>query len=233
MVFFSRQHTLNEWLRIMDQTSGFPNFYQNMFGDPWSRADQIGPIFPPGLTQPDMVLPFEPGMVWAFTGGPHGAWEHDGALAAIDFAPSNDKSGCTPTTSWILSIAAGLVVRTGIGFVIIDLDGDGSEQTGWNILYLHVAAEERVVKGQWVEQSDRIGHASCEGGVATGTHVHIARKHNGEWVIADGFLPFVLSGWTVLAGDNPYEGRLVKGNKVITADIYGQAKSNIVRDEDD
>src|SRR5215207_5178577 len=28
MYFFSRQHSLNEWLRIMDQTSGFASYYQ-------------------------------------------------------------------------------------------------------------------------------------------------------------------------------------------------------------
>ena len=44
-----------------------------------------------------------------------------------------------------------------------------------------------------VETDDRIGHASCEGGVSTGTHLHFARKYNGEWVLADGPLPFVLS----------------------------------------
>jgi LasA protease len=59
MYFFSRQHSLNEWLRIMDQTSGFASYYQDMFGDPWARADRIGHLFPPSLSQPDMVLPFE------------------------------------------------------------------------------------------------------------------------------------------------------------------------------
>ena len=48
--------------------------------------------------------------------------------------------------------------------VVVDMDGDGSEQTGWNILYLHVAAANRVAEGEWVEQDDRIGHPSCEGG---------------------------------------------------------------------
>src|SRR5207249_11219696 len=65
----------------------------------------------------------------------------------------------------------GLVVRSGNGVVVVDADGDGSERTGWNILYLHVAGKDRVAKGVWVEQDDRIGHPSCEGGVATGTHL--------------------------------------------------------------
>jgi hypothetical protein len=96
-----------------------------------------------------------------------------------------------------------------------------------------VATNDRVAKGEWVEQDGRIGHPSCEGGVSTGTHVHIARKYNGEWVIADGPIPFVLSGWTVYAGDRPYQGKLVKGDQVITADLYGQSIAVILREDDE
>lgn len=232
MMLFSRQHSLNEWLRIMDQSSGFAAFYQDMFGDPWVRAEASGPVFPPGLTQPQMVLPFETHTAWVFTGGPHSAWEHDGPLAALDFAPASEKTGCDPSTTWILSTAPGLVVRTGKGLVVVDLDGDGSEQTGWNILYLHVANQSRVAKGQWVETNDLIGHASCEGGISTGTHLHFARKYNGEWVTADGPIPFVLSGWTVIAGEKPYQGKMVKGNKVIVADVNGQSRALIYREDE-
>ena len=84
--------------------------------------------------------------------------------------------------------AAGLVVRTGPGLVVEDLDGDGYEQTGWVVVYLHIEARDRVPEGTWVATGDYLGHASCEGGVATGTHLHIARKFNGEWVPADGRL---------------------------------------------
>ena len=233
MYYFSRQHSFNEWLRIMDQTSGFASYYQNMFGDPWARAEAIGPIFPPGIDQPEMALPFETHAPWAFTGGPHSAWEHDGPLAALDFAPASDKTGCDANTKWVLSAASGLVVRSGNGVVVVDMDGDGSEQTGWNILYLHVAAQSRVKKGDWVDKNNPIGHASCEGGISTGTHLHLARKYNGEWVSADGPIPFVLSGWTVVAGEKPYQGQLVKGDRVITADLYGQARSLILREDDE
>lgn len=232
MYYFAQLHSQNEWLRIMDQTSGFSSFYVDMFGDPWGRANGTSPIFPPNLLQPQMVLPFEPDTDWAFTGGPHSAWESHGPLAAVDFAPSTDKSGCAMSLKWIIAAAPGLVVRSGKGVVVIDMDGDGHEQTGWNILYLHVATKDRVPEGQWVEQNDRIGHASCEGGISTGTHVHVARKFNGEWITADGPIPWVLSGWTVIAGEEPYLGKLVRGNQIVTADVYGQSKSLIVRDDD-
>jgi murein DD-endopeptidase MepM/ murein hydrolase activator NlpD len=232
MYYFSRTHSYNEWLRIMDQNGGFVSFYQNMFGDPWARADMTGPIFPPGISQPDISLPFEVHAAWAFTGGPHAAWEHDGAMAAVDFAPGSSETGCLPNDGWIVAASPGLVVRSGNGVVIVDMDGDGSEQTGWNILYLHVASNGRVAKGEWVEQDDRIGHPSCEGGTSTGTHVHLARKYNGEWVIADGPIPFVLSGWTVYAGEKPYEGKLVKDDKVITADLYAQSLAVVLREDE-
>jgi LasA protease len=232
MYYFSRSHTFNEWLRIMDQTSGFLSFYQNMFGDPWSRADSVGPIFPPGINQPEMSLPFEIHAAWAFTGGPHSAWEHDGPMAALDFAPASAETGCLASDKWIVSSAPGLVVRSGNGVVVVDMDGDGSEQTGWNILYLHVAAKDRVAKGEWMEQDGHIGHPSCEGGISTGTHLHFARKYNGEWVIVDGPLPFVLSGWTVYAGEKPYHGKMVKGDRVITADLYSQSLAQIIREDD-
>lgn len=233
MYYFSRTHTFNEWLRIMDQSSGFLPFYQSMFGDPWSRADVNGPIFPPGINQPEMALPFEVRSAWALTGGPHAAWELDGPMAALDFAPPSARTGCLSSDRWVVSSTPGLVVRSEKGVVVVDLDGDGSEQTGWNLLYLHVATDGRVAKGEWVEQDDRIGHPSCEGGVSTGTHVHIARKYNGEWILADGPIPFVLSGWTAYAGDRPYQGKLVKGEKVITADLYAQSLAVILREDDE
>jgi hypothetical protein len=192
-----------------------------------------------------MVLPFEPSVEWSYTGGPHNAWglyreadagsnesnpELHGAMAAVDFAPSTDHGGCEQTPTWVLSSAPGLVVRAGSGVVMVDLDGDGFEQTGWNVLYMHIAAKDRVNVGSWVETNDRLGHASCEGGVSTGTHLHLARKFNGEWIAADGPVPLVLDGWRVVAGRKPYEGELMRGEQIVTADPVGQKWSNIFRD---
>ena len=239
---FSKLHSQSQWSQIIDPDSGFPALYEEMFGDSWSRAALLGPIFPPGLNQPPLVLPFEPDTVWSFTGGPHNGWGQispkiygttHSIFSAIDFAPASAKSGCIPNNAWVLASAPGLVVRSENGVVMIDLDGDGYEQTGWNLLYLHIATEDRVPAGTYVEVDDRIGHASCEGGVSTGTHLHFARKFNGEWVTADGPVPFVLSGWRVIAGEEPYKGQLVNGEQVVTADLLGQSWSNIIREKDE
>ncbi len=223
---FSKLHSQSQWSQIMNPETGFPALYEDMFGDPWARGSRVNPIFPPGLTQPELELPFNSGVEWSYTGGPHGAWEHDGSLAAIDFAPSES----VVTKTWVTAAAPGLVVRSENGVVVVDLDGDGYEQTGWVLLYLHIATIDRVRVGEWVDVNDHIGHASREGGVATGAHLHFARKYNGEWVAADGPIPFVMDGWTVIEGNKPYEGLLVRGDKTIIADPVGQSWSIITRE---
>jgi murein DD-endopeptidase MepM/ murein hydrolase activator NlpD len=216
------------WLGALDTKTGIPALYDRMFGNPWIRAMDVEPIYPPNLSQPTMILPFLIDQLWSYTGGPHGAWERDGARAAIDFAPGSTESGCVKSNAWVVAIAPGLIVRAANGAIVEDLDGDGNEQTGWNILYLHV--NDMAIKvGDWVETSDYLGHPSCEGGIATGTHVHVARKYNGEWISADGPLPFVLSGWTVHAGSKPYEGTMTKGNETVTSSVYGAHESLITR----
>jgi hypothetical protein len=87
--------------------------------------------------------------------------------------------------------------------------------------------------GTWLSVNDRIGHASCEGGSATGKHVHIARKYHGEWLAADGPIPIVLSGWRVIMGERPYLGKLVKGNQEVVANPGGPQSSIIQRDPED
>lgn len=231
---FSRLYSQSQWAQVINPENGFPAMYTGLFGDPWARADLVNPILPPGLTQPKMVLPFEPNVEWNMVQGPHGAWQHIGPLAAIDLAPSTDHGGCDPTPTWVLAAAPGLVVRTGNGVVVVDMDGDGYEETGWNILYLHIGTEDRVKKGTWLETDDRIGHASCEGGESYGTHIHFARKYNGEWIAADGPVPMVLGGWTVFGETVPHEGfmkgSMIKGDLTVIADEVGQKWSNITRE---
>ena len=98
-----------------------------------------------------------------------------------------------------------------------DLDNDGYEQTGWDVLYMHVAAQDRVQAGTYVYAGDRIGHPSCEGGIANATHLHIVRKYNGEWIPADGNLPFVLGGWVSSGTGTEYNGYLKQGSITLEA----------------
>ena len=62
-----------------------------------------------------------------------------------------------------------------------------------------------------LEQGDPVGHPSCEGGFSQSTHLHLARKYNGEWIAAGGPLPLVLSGWQFHSDGAPYDGTATRG----------------------
>jgi murein DD-endopeptidase MepM/ murein hydrolase activator NlpD len=211
-LFFNRLYSTEEYLRAIGP-DGFAKTYRDLFGDPWLTEPHI----PGSLEQPAFLLPFELGSVWAFTGGPHTAWGTGQPFAAIDFAPPSVASGCRDTAEWATAVAAGVVARSEFGQIVLDLDGDGDERTGWNIFYLHLATEGRVPAGTQVEAGAPVGHPSCEGGTSTGTHVHIARKYNGEWIQAEGTLAFNLEGWIAYNGGKVYEGTLTRMNRTVTA----------------
>nr|MBI2905755.1 hypothetical protein [Chloroflexota bacterium] len=50
-----------------------------------------------------------------------------------------------------------------------------------------------------------------------GTHLHIVRKFNGEWIPADGPAPFNLGGWVAHFGAREYKGTMTKGSDTIIA----------------
>ncbi len=127
--FYSLLFGLNEWRSAVGQQGLFAT-YNQLFGYPFDYA--VEPLVPPGITQPDLQLPFEPDDVWSFTGGPHGGWADGSAWAALDFAPPGEALGCIQSDAWEVAVADGLVVRSDLGAVVLDLDGDGLEQTGWN-----------------------------------------------------------------------------------------------------
>jgi murein DD-endopeptidase MepM/ murein hydrolase activator NlpD len=231
--YFAQHYSGQVWAQAIDQESGYPALHARMFGDPWERAQGVEPLFPRGISQPPLILPFIRNWTWAYTGGPHGAWERDGAFAALDFAPGNTQSGCVKSLTWVTAPASGLVTRSNNGLVALDLDGDGREQTGWVLILLHVSSDGRVPVGEWVDTGDQIGRPSCEGGISTGTHLHIARKYNGEWIPADGPLPFNLGGWIAHAGPDAYMGTLTRDGETVTACTCANAASQLTRADDD
>lgn len=203
---------------------GLFTIYSRYFGNPFDGGSEHA--VPAGLQQPPLGLPFPPGQPWFYTGGPHGGWGIGSAWAAIDFAPPDDltdkTTACYVSDNFATALADGVVARVSEGAVVLDLDGDGDETTGWTILYLHMAEEDRVAEGATLRQGDRIGRPSCEGGFSNGTHIHIARRYNGEWIPADctgcapgqQTPPFVMDGWTAVGLPNQeYQGYLVKGDE--------------------
>jgi LasA protease len=226
---FGRLLKQPDWQTALYGQTNFIQLYQELFGNPWERAARMGPLLPFDLQQPVLELPFKPGERWSLTAGPHQSWNTGTPLGALDFAPVTGESPCRVSRAWATASAPGLITRSGNNMVILDLDGDGFEQTGWVIFYFHVAEKDRIPQGQRVNLDDPIGHPSCEGGNTTGTHVHVARKYNGEWIPADGPLPFRLSGWTAHFGERAYQGSLTKEGAIVRASPGGAGTSIIIR----
>lgn len=209
------------------QTSpgGFQQTYRALWGDPFAYEVEF---IPGNLQQVELALPFLPNRVWDFTAGPHATWGTSLPFGALDFAPPAMEGGCAASGEWIAAPAAGIITRSEAAIVMLDLGDDGDEHTGWALLFFHVATDGRVGAGTSLEQGDQIGHPSCEGGRSTGTHFHIARKYNGEWLPAYGPLPFILDGWVTAYGGQPYEGTLTKGSKVVSASTASTAANRIL-----
>jgi LasA protease len=216
---FALLYNRQGWDKAVSPDGLFATF-SGFFGHPFDYAFE--PLIPDDLEQPAMQLPFEPGVDWAFTGGPHGGWGSGSAWAALDFAPGANGLGCVQSDLWVVAVVDGMIIRADQGRVIQDLDGDGNEGTGWVVLYMHIEGRDRVQAGEYLKAGDRIGHPSCEGGYSTGTHFHLARRYNGEWIPADqtagnNGIPFNLEGW-ISSGDGiEYDGFLERDGETIEA----------------
>ena len=221
---FSMLKGKTDWKTAVSE-AGFFQTYINLFGYPFAFA--VDPLLPEDLTQPEMILPLAKGDVWLFTSGPHWAWGTGSPWAALDFAPpgGEDDYGCYESNAPVLAAASGLVVRSGGSAVVIDLDGDGFEQTGWTLNYFHIKESSAVPVGTKVATGDVIGIASCEGGVTTGTHFHFARRYNGVWIEAHGAIPFNLGGWIAESYGIVYDGCLTKEGMTVEA-YNGRAEFN-------
>lgn len=225
---FSLGNTINQWA-VDISLNGFIRTYLQYFGDPFMSA--LDPLLPTNLVQPDLSLPFAAGEVWYYTGGPHGGWGSGSAWAALDFAPPDEwnpgMSLCFTSQYWVRAMADGVVARSGDGVLILDLDMDGDESTGWSILYLHLAAEGLLPVGTTVKRGDPVGKASCAGGFSTATHLHVARRFNGEWIAAScaSCAPhlttpdFVMDGWiSVGIAGQEYQGSLERDGIQVRAE---------------
>ena len=204
--------TWDEWQQEL-RGEGMLNTYEQLFGDPFEH--DAGPIVPIDLTQPPMSLPWRSGQGFYFTSGPHSGFVDGSAWAAIDFGPPDVLAACFYSNEPNTAVADGEIVSVHQGEVYLDTDGDGNIQTGWVLLYLHVAldTDTPLQLGQQVKQGDVIGYASCEAGLSNSSHLHLARRYNGEWMAAGGPVPMNLGGWVVQPNLVSYEGIMIKGNE--------------------
>jgi LysM repeat protein len=218
---FSKIFGAEDWLYAISK-NGFSLTYQQLFG---KTSDEFlsDPEFE---TSPKLDFPFAAGEIWSFTSGPHVGWTDGTPWSAIDFAPP-DAVGCNMSQYWITASAPGIIVYSQNGLVIEDLDGDGNMGTGWILVYLHVESRDRIEINTQVDRGARIGHPSCEGGIANGSHVHLARRYNGEWIPINQDYPMILSGWEVFSTGSHYDGYLEKDGTLIEAWYFKTEASEI------
>lgn len=204
-----------DYAAFVADVARFDGIYRRLFGDPFARTVAL---IPPDLEAPEMALPWPEDETWYYTGGPHGGWGTGSAWAALDFVSDERDLGCMPSRKWATASASGPVIISREGEVWQDLDGDGFLGTGWVVLYMHLASEGRPPVGAQLEVGDKIGHISCEGGVSTASHLHIARRYNGVWIAADDpRWPMALSGWAPASTGRAYNGTLTRDGEVRTA----------------
>jgi len=227
--FLGMPNSFPVWQAQVAWDGGLMAIYRAFFGEPFQYA--IEPLIPPDLAQPVMALPWEEGETWYFTGAPHGGWGSNSGWAALDFAPDGEQLGCHPSPGWVRAICSGRVLRSENGEVVVDLDDDGYEGTGWSVLYMHIDGDGRVPAGAWVETGEKIGHPSCEGGFSNGTHLHLARRYNGRWIEADGPVPFVMDDWIPQSYGSEYDGTLTKGEEIREACECREPEFNGIRAE--
>lgn len=237
--FFSRVAPY-QWEQAISP-NGFYSLFVQYFGDPFMT--QIDQVVGAEITQPLLRLPFEAGVPWRLTGGPHGGWGSGSAWSSVDFAPANENlSGlsCYVADYWITAVADGVIARSGDGAIVLDLDGDGNESTGWSILYLHMSTVDAVRTGEYVMAGQRLGRPSCAGGISNATHLHIGRKFNGEWIPADcsnceamyATPPFDMSGWIVAGIDGQeYQGLMRRNGIEVIAEQGWATTINLITGE--
>lgn len=230
----SLNNTISSWSYDVS-SDGFQAIYSNLFGFDANNISNVATVIP---DQPELMLPFRQGDIWRFTGGFHGGWGSGSAWSALDFAPPDDRENgdpfCYISEYPVTAVADGTIANISDGALVLDLDKDSDDRTGWTILYLHMTIDSSITEGQVVSVGDTLGYASCHGGFSSATHLHIARRYNGEWVPADcngctNVTPFIMGQWQAvgLVGQE-YQGFMVNSttNQRVVAEQGRNTKIN-------
>jgi len=215
-VQYSLAKSSSDYADFVETLNKFGQVYDRLFGNPFQYA--VEPLIPTEAPSVSLTLPWQIGETWYISGGPHSGWGTLGALSAIDFVTGEKNIGCQISQGWVTAAMDGAIILSEDGMVMQDVDGDGYMGTGWVLLYMHMAAQERVAEGANLSTGDKIGHPSCEGGVSYASHLHFARRYNGVWIAADDTRwPMSLSGWVAAPGSQPYEGTMTRDGIIRTA----------------
>ena len=211
---FSQLYASDDWRHVVGP-EGFFATWTSLYGNPFHRA--IEPLLPSDLAQPVLQLPFEDhGMVLhqrttrrlGQRGGLGGARLRAAGQRARVRVVRRMGDRCGRRTR---AARAGRRVAPGSGSETASSRRDGCCST--------CTSRSAIAWRRGAQCAPAIASAipSCEGGVSNGTHLHLARKYNGEWIAADGSLPFDLDGWVSSGAGREYDGTLQRGGVVLEA----------------
>jgi hypothetical protein len=131
---------------------GLAGTLTDFWGDPFAEEQTV---IPPSLQQPELGLPFAPNRFWDFTGGPHPSWGDSLPWGALDLAPPSAIAGCAESPETFTAPADGVVTTSDYAMLMLDLDGDSDQRTGWVIFFYHVGLDNQAPAGMVVKMGDR------------------------------------------------------------------------------
>jgi LasA protease len=208
------------WSQLISPTSGgsFAAVFDSFFPDA-DRLDDTNQINPATLPPDDLFqFPFPLGATWSFN-GPHN-WNggsNPPPFSSMDFSTTWPHD---PPFPYHYTVAA----AGGTGTILspnpyysdqpcwVRIDHGG----GWTTSYYHLrnlGAPGSLGSLQPNAGLGTIAEEICNGGFASGAHVHFSLLYNGAYVDLEGIK---LSGWTVHVGPTPYtSGFIERGGQTL------------------
>ncbi len=168
--------------------------------DPMDRSNKISAGA--GPSDSFFQLPYPEGESWSFNGVHDWSGNSGGAdMSSIDYSDGWPAWNVDVSNTWVVSAASGTAEK------VSDCWVDVSHSDGWSSRYYHL--ENVQVSNTAVSNNDRLGNyantsseALCNGGSATGPHLHFSILYNGAYYPMNGVN---FSYWTVNSGRFPYD----------------------------
>ena len=177
---------------------GFVLTYRALFGDPFADEQQL---MPGELNSGRDGLALRAREGLGLHRRPTPLLGESSPWGALDFAPPSTITGCISSPEWVVAVADGVVARSDSATVVLDLDGDGDERTGWVVFYFHLDSDGRVGQGREYRAATTWGtlHAKADGRPARMCTLHAA-------TMASGFRPAARSrSRSAIGGRTPPE----------------------------
>ncbi|HSN93644.1 MAG TPA: LysM peptidoglycan-binding domain-containing protein [Anaerolineaceae bacterium] len=187
--FFSQMlETATDYQRAV-APGGFAAIYEKLYGNPWAAEFEV---LPGSLEWIPAGLPINSRGGWQAAAFPEGilkSMPSSGVLAGFHANIQNAKD--KNDYGKVFACIGGTITRLEPSQLVVSYEGT-QESQGWSVVYYGVKVKPGLKVGDKVEIGESLGHVDSSGWNAS---FWLARKFNGEWVGANGVVPFNLGGW--------------------------------------